>query len=495
MGKEQKKKCKVLAENKTVSKKNENIFKFSSENYVKKTEIPNEVRNRVPAPIPSWNSSVDGAQVKTTRVDVNKMAETSSRSQQLTPAPQEVQEDRSRLVATPTEPTLAGAINAAMNQNRYGVNTANRFQALSDMDTDDECESDCSSDVIRAPKRPPRPPPIVIHGVLKNTKSLLTRIEETTKTKKFHLKYSENRTNIFFENMDNYNAFRQTIGSEVEYHTYTPKEERTRAYVMYNLNSDLTEEEIQEELRVTFNLDVTKVTQLKNTKSPIYMVILKNKITTKQLNTQCNILHYTKIRWANYENKRALIQCKRCQEWGHATSNCFSKPRCVKCIENHLTNECTQTERDKVQCCNCRGKHPANSVNCPTYIKMLDNLKRTKREIVKTEPPKRYVPAPPPTTNRWTQQQPQQQQQQQPNSFPPLSGGAEQNKTEKTTHETNTNMDDFNALIEEFKTLDKLTDVNFMLNAVRDLNNKLKLAKTKLEQFKIFYDFCQHLDG
>lgn len=389
-----------------------------------------------------------------------------------------------------TDMSLTGALKASL-KTPYGVPTTNRYEALSDngMETDDDAESTTSS---RRRKRPPRPPPIVLHGVMKNTKTIIEKIQNATNTRRFYLKFSVNRTNIFFEDMTHYKLFLCKIGDEIEYHTFTPKGEKQHAYVVYNLNTDYTEAEIKEELIRQYKLEVEKVLKLKKTKTPIYMVTMNQKTSIQELNSECSLLHYTKIRWAKYNSKKAIIQCKRCQEWGHATSNCRAKPRCVKCPGNHLTSECQLQERDQVKCCNCGGKHPASSEECPVYQDKIEAINKNKKSIAMPQRrEERYKPAPPPAINPWTRQTDEK-------SFPPLAGKQpatvpQQNvtKTDKSTD----NMNDFNSLIDELNTLNQLTDVRFMLNAVRELNQKLKTTTNKMQQFQIFFEFSQQLNG
>lgn len=394
--------------------------------------------------------------------------------------------------------SLGGTLNASLRK-RYSVSTANRYESLTDdeMDvvSDDDRES-VSSKVSRVPKSPPRPPPIVLHGVLENSKSLLDKIKTTTCTDEFHLKYSRDRTSIFFYHLRHYNTFLKSIGEDVEYHTYTPKGERTTAYVIYNLNTDYNEEEITEDLNKKYDLKIAKILKLKNTKSPIYMALLKEKMPLSQLNRQCNLIAHTKIKWDKYNNKRDIIQCKRCQEWGHATSNCHARPRCVKCTKPHHTHECEQTNRDEVRCCNCNGHHPANSETCPVYLKTASAMKRTTqdiRNVTGRRQPQQpiYVPAPPPKTNVWAR--PSQSTETQHSEYPPLKSTATAPIEIRQQDIDSTN--DLTDLMEEFKTLDKLTDVKFMLNAVRELNNRLKSATSKFTQFQIFYEFSKTLDG
>lgn len=60
-------------------------------------------------------------------------------------------------------------------------------------------------------------------------------------------------------------------------------------------------------------------------------------------------------------NKKELVQCHRCQKWGHATSNCNMHAKCLKCAKDHLTGECTKTPETDPNCnSNLCGRSAAN---------------------------------------------------------------------------------------------------------------------------------------
>ncbi|KAG5879090.1 hypothetical protein JTB14_006358 [Gonioctena quinquepunctata] len=40
-------------------------------------------------------------------------------------------------------------------------------------------------------------------------------------------------------------------------------------------------------------------------------------------------LLFTVTKWKNRQNDRLIVQCNACQQWRHATSNCFKQPYCM----------------------------------------------------------------------------------------------------------------------------------------------------------------------
>lgn len=105
--------------------------------------------------------------------------------------------------------------------------------------------------------------------------------------------------------------------------------------------------------------------------------------------------------------KKELTQCKKCQIWGHATSNCYLKyMRCVKCAGEHRFYECEKSREVPAVCANCGKDHPASSLKYEVYVKHLEdkNQKAVKHKLItssKAVKKPTYVDAPQPTVNAW----------------------------------------------------------------------------------------------
>ncbi|GFT36861.1 hypothetical protein TNCV_174641 [Trichonephila clavipes] len=56
--------------------------------------------------------------------------------------------------------------------------------------------------------------------------------------------------------------------------------------------------------------------------------------------------------------------CDNCYSLTHSSRFCSSDVRCINCGGSH-SGQCTNSSN----CTNCKGDHPANSPNCPTFIK------------------------------------------------------------------------------------------------------------------------------
>lgn len=228
------------------------------------------------------------------------------------------------------------------------------------------------------PKRPP--PPIVIHGLFKDHKYLNDFLSSKIRGK-FHWKHSRNTTILQVSTYEDWVVANKNFElGKLEYHTYTPREDKTHAFVLKGLYHDVEIEQIKEELTIEYDIPVKTIYLMKGTKFQLFMVVTSNDVTLKHLEKTVKYVDHTVIKWERHVNSKRIIQCHRCQMWGHATSNCRASPRCLKCAQQHLTNQCPRTMEDPIKCVNCGEAHTANSVNCKVYQDKIWQIEQKKCE-------------------------------------------------------------------------------------------------------------------
>ncbi|CAG5078573.1 Similar to X-element\ORF2: Probable RNA-directed DNA polymerase from transposon X-element (Drosophila melanogaster), partial [Cotesia congregata] len=214
-------------------------------------------------------------------------------------------------------------------------------------------------------------------------------------------------------------------------------------------------------------------------------------VKLSQLETNARYLGSTKVSWDYYRNKRKITQCHNCQEWGHATSNCFAEPACLKCAGNHLTSTCVKTRETPVHCVNSGGAHPANFIDCPTYKNIISKTQNNQNQKSK----KKFAH---PSSDISNVQH-----------FPPMNkpanGGVanmHSNGTSNNRHQINrdqfqihpsaTNQNqtaDIISLANEIQEIEQICDINEMLSLVKDLKQKLLKCRNKTQQFEVFVNF------
>lgn len=163
------------------------------------------------------------------------------------------------------------------------------------------------------------------------------------------------------------------INEEIQFYTFTPKEQRPKTLILKGISGDYTEENILEELKEKAGQDVTIKNFKKiifNKKDPdnyYYMVQINQDNNSKNI-TQINALSSQKIKWEHIRKKK-MFQCKRCQRIGHASVNCHLPYRCVKCAQSHEPGKCEikkDDDKSELKCANCEQTgHPASYQGCP----------------------------------------------------------------------------------------------------------------------------------
>jgi hypothetical protein len=75
--------------------------------------------------------------------------------------------------------------------------------------------------------------------------------------------------------------------------------------------------------------------------------------------------------------KNSIIQCMRCQLYGHSKSYCNRPFVCVKCGGLHSTETCKNPKATPATCALCGGDHPANYKGCDYCHRLIQGKQTT----------------------------------------------------------------------------------------------------------------------
>ncbi|XP_026471499.1 uncharacterized protein LOC113375767 [Ctenocephalides felis] len=144
--------------------------------------------------------------------------------------------------------------------------------------------------------------------------------------------------------------------------TFIPTHLLIRKGVIYDVDSDLTEEEI--------------ITNLYSEVPILEVKRIHKKIDNERKSTRVCIVTFrrqklpekvsifaVKCRVATYNR---MIQCFNCQRYGHVTNQCKSKARCSHCSDEHKYKDCTNKQKNPT-CALCQEDHKAMDKTCPKY--------------------------------------------------------------------------------------------------------------------------------
>lgn len=232
--------------------------------------------------------------------------------------------------------------------------------------------SESSENNSAAQKSPPSPlpPPIFIKSVI-NFDQLCIKIKEIINPEdQFICKSSINGIKLTTNTPNAYRAIIKFLQeSKAEFHTYQIKQDRAFRVVIRNLHHSTDITNIKNELEDlgfrTRNINNVIQKQTKQ-KLPLFFVDLEPAPNNRDI-FNINSICYTKIKIEEPHVRKDLVQCLKCQDLGHTKKYCNHNPKCVKCGNNHLSENCTKSQDQPPICALCGGEHTANYRGCPKY--------------------------------------------------------------------------------------------------------------------------------
>ncbi|VEN54315.1 unnamed protein product, partial [Callosobruchus maculatus] len=237
-------------------------------------------------------------------------------------------------------------------------------------------------------KKIPRPPPIFVYGVI-NFPEMIKKLSEIVAEEQYITKsMPDNTIKINCNTPDTYRILvRFMRENNIVHHTYQLKEERAFRVVIKHLHHTIDPEDIKEELTKEGH-QVRNVMNGRHriTKEPLNMFFVdlepasNNKDIYDLVALQNKVVHVEPPR-----TQRGLIQCTKCQQYGHTKTYCNRPFVCVKCGGPHNTSTCKKTRDTPAKCALCDGPHPANYKGCEFYQSLVkSNNANNRLNIQKT---------------------------------------------------------------------------------------------------------------
>lgn len=221
-----------------------------------------------------------------------------------------------------------------------------------------------------------KPPPIILYGIEDLTK-LDELLESTVNRADFSYKIiNQNQLRINCANVEVYKTIMDIVRKKgLIGHTFNRKDKRPYRIVIKNLHHTTPKTIIKEALEETGNTLIGEIINVKYgpEKKPTSTFFanlqpsLKNK-TVKSI----KFIHHQSVTIEDPVKRTTIVQCQRCQQYGHSKNYCMRPFRCVKCAQSHKTSECPKKDRNTpAKCALCQGAHPANYKGCEVYREIL----------------------------------------------------------------------------------------------------------------------------
>lgn len=192
------------------------------------------------------------------------------------------------------------------------------------------------------------------------------------------------------ETEEDYRKIKKILdNNKYEYYTFQLQSEKSLKVVIRGVDQALKLTEIEEDLQKQ-GYPTRKITRMNGKGSiPAPMVLVQLDREYKSIYDISNCCGLA-VTVQPLRLREDIIQCHKCQAFGHSQRNCKIQYSCMKCGENHSTHLCTKPRTTPPKCANCQGEHLSISLRCP---KNPNNP-----EIAATT----FKPAPIPQINPWT---------------------------------------------------------------------------------------------
>lgn len=205
-----------------------------------------------------------------------------------------------------------------------------------------------------------------------------------------------NSTKILSSTPDHYRKIVKYLDStSAQFHTYQLQEERALRVVIRNLHPSTPTDEIKAELQ-DLGFAIRQVVNAKRNENgevrqlPLFFVDLERNQNSEKI-YELTRLYHTKISVESLHRKKDIVQCTKCQKYGHTKSYCRHQPRCVKCGSSHTSDACTKSRDSPATCALCHLNHPANYKGCQTYQSLRARIRPARQPTQQPYRPPRTV--------------------------------------------------------------------------------------------------------
>lgn len=234
---------------------------------------------------------------------------------------------------------------------------------------------------------PPVPPKIKVPPIFLATANYPEVLKDlkTLAKQDFITRNTANQIRINLNSIEDYRTVTKFFkDNKINFYSYQDPDNKPLSVVIKNVPASLNVNYIEEELA---DFPVRKVTRILNRqKQPSLTVAveLDNNQKAKDI-FKLERLCYAVVRVEprKYEN---IPQCFKCQRFGHTKNYCQMEPRCVKCLGNHLYQNCTKTADTPPTCTNCKEPHPANYRGCKHYLSIKNARNIVNRQVQTQQP-------------------------------------------------------------------------------------------------------------
>lgn len=266
------------------------------------------------------------------------------------------------------------------SNNMYAVLDTDNNKDNDDDDDDDHAETNNNDNEVTESK----PPPIIIPNV-SDIKTMLNNFSKIVSSNDFTYKsLRDGQVRLMAKSLKSYRVIVKYLDDKkIMFHTYQLKQERAYRVVIKNLHFSTPISLIKDELQ-SLGHQVRNIINIKSRLSKQPMSMFYVDLEPNQNNKNIFDIHHLFNAIVKIEppiKTNDIIQCYRCQQFGHSKTYCRKMFNCVKCGLNHRTDNCSKPENTPPQCVNCLQHHTANYKGCSVYRDLLKKRNNIRSQI------------------------------------------------------------------------------------------------------------------
>lgn len=244
------------------------------------------------------------------------------------------------------------------------VETANRFTIL--QSNNDEMEESTGTETQHGT---PKPKPIFVLSEKWN--ELMQILHNDAKDQYTYKLDSNNLIKILPKCTKTYSVIVQALEQHnISFHTFQLTGNRCFRVVLRGMHHSVSLDDLKVSIE-SLNHKVIRIHNIRHRESKLPLNMFFVELEQRQNNNQIFDIQYllhAKISFEAPHPRKDVVQCYRCQRYGHTKTYCRHPFRCVKCGQNHSSNECTKPDKSTPALCTlCGGAHPANYRGCIVY--------------------------------------------------------------------------------------------------------------------------------
>lgn len=163
------------------------------------------------------------------------------------------------------------------------------------------------------------------------------------------------------ECQSDYEVIKQRLVNEkIPFYTFTSKEKKLSKFVLKGIHCSYSADEIKADLssKSIQELNVQPMFAKGNNQLNMSTVSFANGTKIDDVKNKARYICNQKITWQPFVKKNVGTQCRKCQLFGHAASNCGMNYRCVKCAHEHGPGNCPLEDDQPATCVNCNQNTP-----------------------------------------------------------------------------------------------------------------------------------------